>query len=391
MRGRYYGSTGITLGEHFIAQGHITARVGKIFHMRVPGDIIAGTNGDDVAACWSERYNSSGLEAHTPGNYACLNLNIFTTDLENRQSTGDPYRPFVTVSYDGDGSDQPDAKTAAKSVELLRRFKTEEKPFMLAAGFVRPHYPMVAPRPFFDRYPAEKIELPHVPANDLDDIPQQGISSSNSHKNGLAQYPENQQRMWSGYYASVSFMDQQLGRILDELDLLGLAKSTAIVFTSDHGYHLGDHTFWQKANLHEQVTRVPLIIAAPGVKPGRTSALVQLVDLFPTLCDLTGVPIPASVQGTSLVPLLRDPTQFVKGEAYSYDGAHVALRTNRWSYLRYSDGTEELYDMQADPNQFSNLVGNSAHAETIADLRQRLEQWTSQNQGRSDKRNKEKK
>src|SRR6056297_514882 len=164
MRGQYFGNREITLGEHFIAQDRVTARVGKIFHMRVPGDIIAGTNGDDVAACWTERHNAPGLEAHTPGDYACLNLNVFTTDLQGRQSTGDPHRPFVTVSYEGDGSDQPDAKAAAKSVQLLHKFSAGQQPFLLATGFVRPHYPMVAPRQFFDRYPHKQIELPHVPA-----------------------------------------------------------------------------------------------------------------------------------------------------------------------------------------------------------------------------------
>jgi len=373
MRGRYFGNAGITLGAHFIAQGRTSARVGKIFHMRVPGDIIAGTDGADVAACWTERYNAPGLEAHTPGDYACLNLNIFTTKLEGRQSTGDPHRPFVTVSYDGDGSDQPDAKAATKSVELLRKFKAEGKPFLLATGFVRPHYPMVAPRPYFDRYPHNQIALPHVPADDLDDIPPLGISGLNSKKNGLAQYPENQQRMWSGYYASVTFMDQQVGRILDELDQLELAESTAIVFTSDHGYHLGDHTFWQKGNLHEQVTRVPLIIAAPGISPNRTRSLAQLVDLFPTLCELTGAPIPESVEGKSLVPILRNPAAVVNEAAFSYFRAQHALRTDRWAFMRYTDGSEELYDMDADPGQFTNLAKDPAHVTTLETLRQQLQ------------------
>lgn len=373
MRGRYRGGSEITLGEHFIAQGRSTARVGKIFHMRVPGDIIAGTNGDDVEACWTQRFNSQGNEAHTPGDYACLNLNVFTTEMEGRQSTKDPHRPFVTVSYEGDGSDQPDAKTAAKSVELLREFKAAGKPFLLAAGFVRPHYPMVAPRPFFDRYPHAKIEVPFVPENDLDDIPPLGISGSNSEKNGLAKYPENQQRMWSGYYAAVTFMDTQLGRILDELDSLGLADSTAIVFTSDHGYHLGDHTFWQKSNLHEQVTHVPLIIAAPGVQPGRSRSIVQLVDVFPTLCELTGAPIPASVEGKSLVPVLHDPTAKVHEAALSYDGQQHSLRSDRWAYMRYTDETEELYDMNADHGQLTNLAKNPEHVATLESFRQQLQ------------------
>ncbi|MGV3483730.1 MAG: sulfatase-like hydrolase/transferase, partial [Planctomycetaceae bacterium] len=293
--------------------------------------------------------------------------------------------------YDGDGSDQPDAKAAAKSIELLRKLKADGKPFLLATGFVRPHYPMVAPRPFFERYPHAQIELPHVPLDDLEDIPPQGISGSNSKKNGLAQYPENQQRMWSGYYASVTFMDQQVGYILDELERLGLADSTVIVFTSDHGYHLGDHTFWQKANLHEQVTRVPLIIAAPGIKASRTRSLAQLVDLVPSLCELTGEPVPDSVEGKSLVPVLHDPTAVVNDVAFSYHGAHRALRTERWAYMQYTDGSEELYDMQADPQQFANLAKQPAQFATLANFRQQLEQRFKSSAAKSGKRKKEKK
>jgi iduronate 2-sulfatase len=375
MRGRYVGNEGITLGEHFIAQGRTTARVGKIFHMRVPGDIIAGSDGQDVPACWTQRFNAPGQEAHTPGDYACLNLNVFTTSLEGRQSTGDPHRPFVTVSAEGDGSDQPDAKAAAKAVELLREFQKSEKPFLLAVGFVRPHYPMVAPRSYFDLYPHDQMSLPHVPEGDLDDIPPAGISGSNSERNGLAEHPDNQRRMWSGYRASVTFMDAQLGRVLDELDRLGLAESTAIVFTSDHGYHLGDHTFWQKSNLHEQVTRVPLIVVAPGVAPSRSRSLAQLVDVFPTLCELTGAPVPEGVEGKSLVPVLRDPLAEVHAAAFSYvQGGHHGLRTDRWAYLRYADGTEELYDMDADPGQHHNLAPHAAHSETLAKLRRQLGQ-----------------
>ena len=281
MHSRYEGSEGENMGSYFRSQGMHSARVGKIYHMRVPGDIIAGTDGQDIPSTWDEKFNTKGLEAHTPGNYACLNRNIFTDKPENRESTGMAHRMFVSVDYDGDGSDQPDWKAAEKTVELLKKHK--DKPFFIATGFVRPHYPSVAPSKYFAKYPFQKMALPKVPENDLDDIPRVGLARMTSHKSGIVKWPDNQRRMWAAYYATVTYMDEQLGKILDELERLKLRSSTAIVFISDHGYHLGEHNFWQKSNLHEEVTRVPVIISAPGLKPGRTQSLAELVDIYPTL------------------------------------------------------------------------------------------------------------
>ena len=238
MHSRYQSGGEINLGQHFRSFGYHTSRVGKIYHMRVPGDIIAGTNGLDIASSWTERFNSAGQEAHTPGNYACLNQNIFTTDLANRESTRMPHRPFVTVEYDGDGADQPDFKSAVKTIELLRQRKEDNKPFFLAVGLVRPHYPMVAPQSYFDLYPWQEIELPETREGDLQDIPKVGMGQTRSDRNAIGKYVDNQKRMWAGYYASVTFMDEQVGKILDELDRLRLTESTVIVFTSDHGYCL---------------------------------------------------------------------------------------------------------------------------------------------------------
>ena len=353
MHSRYHGAKGrVNLGQHLKANGFYSARAGKIYHMRVPGDIIAGTDGLDIPSTWTEKFNSAGQEAHTPGDYACLNLNIFTKALEGRQSTRMPHRMFVSVSYEGDGSDQPDYKTASKTIELLGKHK--DKRFLLAAGFVRPHYPMVQPKQYFDAYPWQKIALPKSVPNDLDDMPKLAITRSRSALNGIGKFPDNQKRMWSAYYASVTFMDEQVGRILEELDRLGLREKTAIVFTSDHGYHLGEHTFWQKSNLHEEVTRVPLIISLPGLKPGRTSSLVELVDLFPTLSAAAGLETPEGLHGTSLFPILRDPDAQVKQSALSIHGSGTSMRTANWTYTRYKDGSEELYDMKNDPEQFTN-------------------------------------
>ena len=374
MRSRYFGRNGKTLGEHLIQNRYTSARVGKIFHMRVPGDIIAGTNGADVPACWTERYNAPGEEAHTPGNYACLNLNLFTTELEGRESTKMQHRMFVSVDYEGDGSDQPDWKAATKATQLLRKYKVADNPFFLATGFVRPHYPSVAPEQFFSPYPHEGITLPYVPDDDHADIPKAGLSSSTSQARGIDKYPENQQRMWSAYYATVSFMDEQLGRVLDELERQGLRDSTAVVFTSDHGYHLGEHHFWQKANLHEDVIRVPLIVSVPGMTPGRSQSIVELMDIYPTICELTGVAVPESVQGRSLVPILRDANAKVKDAALSIVGKGFSLRTDDWAYMRYKDGTEELYDMRNDAKQFTNLAGTDSVKSVQRTLRKALKE-----------------
>ena len=369
MYSRYQGKQGISLGAQLRRNGWYASRVGKIFHMRVPGDIIAGTNGEDEASCWDRRYNATGLEAHTPGDYACLNLNVFTDRLENRESTQTKHRMFVTVEYDGDGSDQPDHKACDKAIEWLREDRT--KPFFMAVGFVRPHYPMVAPRQFFRPFPWQEMSLPEMLENDEADIPKLGLPGTRNSRNPIGNYPDNQKRMWTGYYASVAFMDVQVGRLLEELDRQGVREKTAIIFISDHGYHLGDHGFWQKANLHEQAIRVPMIVSVPGEKPGRCDSIVELVDVYPTVAEIAGISVPPSVQGHSLVPLLSRPELSLRDSALSFHNG-VSLRTRDWHYMQYKDGTEELYDMRVDAEQFHNLAIDESEEPALKQWRARL-------------------
>ena len=372
MFSRYRGDAGTSLGEHFIDNGFYSARVGKIFHMRVPGDIVAGTDGVDYPECWIERFNSAGLEAHTPGLYSLYNHNLFSTNLRDRASTGMRHRWFVSVQYEGDGSDQPDYKTASKTIELLRR--QGERPFFIAAGFVRPHYPNVAPKQFFDLYPWQTVKLPQQVEGDLDDIPSLGRPSVTSGKDPIGKYPDNQKRFWGSYYATITFIDEQLGRIVNELERLGLRESTAIVFLSDHGYHLGEHTFWQKNNLHEDVTRVPLIISAPGFETGNSDALVELMDIYPTVAELTGVSVPDPVQGKSLVPLLDGSRSSIRQEALSLgNGGGFSLRGEEWAYIWYKDNSEELYHMEGDPKQFTNLAEDPNHVDELEAWRLKLD------------------
>jgi iduronate 2-sulfatase len=283
-----------------------------------------------------------------------------------------PYRMFVTVDYIGDGSDQPDWKAATKSIELLKSLKKENKPFFLATGLVRPHYPNVAPEQYFAHYPYKRMELPFVPTDDWDDMPNASISNSNSKRYGIDKFPDNQKKMWAGYLATVTFMDEQVGRILKTLNELGLDQETAVFFTSDHGYLLGEHHFWQKGNLREEVTRVPLLIRSPNHQPGISSSIVELVDLFPTACDLVSLKKPRSVQGTSLVPIINNPKFKVKESALSFVNKGTSMRSSNWSYMKYGDGTEELYDMKKDPKQFTNLAKAQGYEKVLLSIRKRF-------------------
>jgi iduronate 2-sulfatase len=177
--------------------------------------------------------------------------------------------------------------------------------------------------------------------------------------------------MWQAYYASVTFMYEQLGRVVDELERLGLRESTAIVFTSDQGYHLGEHGFWQKGNLHEEVVRVPLIFSVPGMKPGRSSSLVELMDFYPTCIEILGLPTPESLQGKSLMPILRNPNASVRDTALSINNRGTAggLRAANWHYMNYGQEGEELYDMIKDPHQYTNVANTPAYAAMLKEAR----------------------
>ena len=196
----------------------------------------------------------------------------------------------------------------------------------------------------------------------------------------LTRVKKDAEEMWQAYYASVTFMDEQLGRVLDELDSQGLTDSTAIVFTTDHGYHLGEHGFWQKGNLHEEVTRVPLMIRTPGLKPGRTNSLAELVDFYPTCLDLLGLPAPKEIVGKSLVPILENPNTQVRDTALSlHNERHVknkgyAIRSANWTYMNYGKKGEILYDMVKDPDQYTNLIDNPDYAENVRKAREQLSQ-----------------
>jgi len=362
-----------SMSQHFINHGYHAARVSKIYHMRVPGDITAGVDGPDHAASWTERFNCRAPEQWTQGKHEHLTNERLKPDPKRAIHYGLGYGgAFYVVRGESDGAEQADHKAAAKAVELLQQRAKDQKPFFLAVGLVRPHVPLVAPASFFESYVADQMKLPPGMANDWDDIPKAGISK-NSVRSGLTTKLKKQQVL-EAYYASVTYMDAQVGKIVRAVDRLGLRDNTIIVFTADHGYHLGEHEFWQKMSLHEESTRIPLIIHTPGRKPGESPALSQQIDIYPTLAELCGLPVPKHVQGKSLVAAMDDPQHVVHESVYCLRGRNDhLLRTDRWALIRYGNGSKELYDMRTDPYQFKNLATDPAHKTTLTELLSQLD------------------
>jgi len=210
------------------------------------------------------------------------------------------------------------------------------------------------------------MTLPEAVEGDWEDIPKAGRSGTF----GIADKPEEKRKVLSAYYAAVSYMDAQVGKVLAALEASGMAGRAIVVFTSDHGYHLGEHDFWQKMSLHEESARVPLIMAGPGIKAGSCAGLVEAVDLYPTLAELAGLAVPGHCAGVSLAAQLEDPGKAVREDAYCLRSDSHLLRTPRWAYMRYKDGSEELYDMEKDPRQFVSLA--EKEVEVVEEQRERL-------------------
>lgn len=352
--------------EHFKNNGYHTARVSKIFHMGVPGGIEAGTDGADDPRCWTQRFNSKGPEWKAPGLGWTLEGNPDGTVPVKGGNT------FVVVEAEGDDLVHSDGRTAEKACQLIHELK--DRPFFLGVGFVRPHVPFVAPKKYYDPFDYDKMVLPPKVDGDWDDIPAAGINYKTS-KN-MKMNLEKQRKAVGGYYASVSYMDAQVGKVLAALKETGLKERTIVIFTSDHGYHLGEHDFWAKVSLHDESARVPLIIAVPGKQPAVCHSLTELLDLYPSISKLCGLPVQARLQGKDISGMLDDPSVEVREAAFSVNGRGFLLRSHRWAYIQYGrDGSRgaELFDMESDPHQYTNLVDSEDHAEVVAGFRRAMD------------------
>jgi len=356
----------VTLPQHFRNNGWLSARYGKMYHMGVPTTV--GSNQYDDPPSWDTAISPKGLEHKTPGE----GRNITPQIAEGGA--------MHYIAFKGDGSGQADHGVAEGALETIS--KNANKPFFLALGFVRPHVPLVAPDRFFDIYPLDKMTPVANPLNDRDDIPRASEITINTRANDMSMSERDKREGLRAYYASISYMDSNVGRVLDALERHKLRHRTIVVFWSDHGWHLGEHFRWQKRSLFEESARVPLIVSAPGRKArGKgTRALAELVDLYPTLVELASLPVDPALEGQSFTPLLDTPNRSWKKAAFTQvwnqpDIIGRSVRTDRFRYIRWtgSQPGEELYDHQTDPREFTNLASGIKYKSTLDAMRSTLD------------------
>ncbi len=355
-----------TLNTHFKNHGYTTLSLGKIFHY--PDDNVAG---------WSDKPWRPKADA-----YATDEANAALVKDSKGRMRGPSWEDGGAVedSFYGDG------KTAEEAVAQLKNLSAKEEPFFLAVGFFKPHLPFVAPGRHFANYPEESIKMPgnYFPPKNAPPgaVHNSGElrSYSDIPKKGVIPEPKAKELI-RGYYASTSYTDACIGKMMEAFDELGLAKNTIIVLWGDHGWNLGEHTLWCKHSCFETSVRAPLFFAAPegsGVVADRaTRSLAEFIDIYPTLCELAGLPQPKHLQGTSLLPILENPEATVKGAAISRYQSGDTIRTDRYRYTVYRKGGKQaghmLYDHETDPQENVNIADDPSVARVVEELAAKLE------------------
>jgi iduronate 2-sulfatase len=354
----------VTLPQLLRQQGWYAAGYGKVFHLRGQTPDVQAQS-QDMPRSWDE---AAAFQA-TPAGRVTQGRNLTGGKLEW-------CRWGMTAGTD---DDQPDGQTAAHAIGTIEKLTAQGKRWMVAAGFHRPHDPFLSPQKYFDLYPHGSLKLYHDPTNitALKPLSIQGA--------GFAQAFDaftdiERMEFLRAYYAGVSFMDSQVGRLLDTLDRLNLWERTLVIFLGDNGYHHNERNWWNKNTLFERSCRVPFIIAAPGARSGQACrSLVELVDIYPTVADFCGLRPPHRLEGQSLRPLLADPSGPGRNAAFTLvcraSGQYgQAVRTEGWRYIRWSDGASELCNESADPQETHDLAGDPLQADRIREIQKLLGQ-----------------
>lgn len=392
----------VTLPQHFRNNGYTTIGTGKLFDPRNLNDDWHGVQDEDS---WTEFFGKNPFNKKTGGpivgghyhDPALKELsNRLNKEGKKRGLTGKELRFYVrdhgggpaVECYDAPDDAYQDGAIAMRGVEQLEKLKDSDEPFFLALGFLKPHLPFVAPKKYWDLYDHDQLELAPNPA-----YPEGAPACAQTdyiEARGYSGVPEEgpiaeaiQRELLHGYYACVSYVDAQIGMVLEKLKESGLANDTVVVLWGDHGFHLGDKQIWGKHTNYEESTRVPLIVANAGTPRGKVSqAPVNLIDIYPTLCEAVGIATPEGLDGKSLMPVLKNPTASIQDYAaslYPHSGYYgVAIRTERYRYVawyrtksskeyhgvRFADEPEftELYDYKKDPDERKNLAGHPEYS-----------------------------
>ncbi len=322
-----------TMSQMFRNQGYFATRIGKIYHYNVPKHI--GTSGHDDPYSWDYTINPRGRDKDDEALIFSLRPGSFGGTLS-------------WLAAEGTDEEQTDGIAATEAIRLLKEYAEDDRQFFLAVGLFRPHTPYVAPKKYFSMYPLEDIDVPRVPEGYLDSLPKPARQSISRKKDQVNLAEDLARQAIQAYYASITFADAQLGRVLDALEQTGLADNTVIVFTSDHGYHMGEHGHWQKTTLFENAARVPLIIAGPGVQAAGQAAATpaEMVDFYPTLAELCDLKAPECLSGVSLLPALQDV------KATPRDCGSHAIR----QWLQHPHATLSLYGVGRGRRRGSRVV-----------------------------------
>ncbi|QDT13187.1 sulfatase [Planctomycetes bacterium K23_9] len=352
-----------TLSQMYRDAGYFATRIGKMYHYNVPKHI--GTSGHDDPYSWNYTINPRGRDKKDEGQ-------IFSVTPGNFGGS------ISWLAADGTDEEQTDGIAATEATKMLQRHADEGSNFFLAVGLYRPHTPYVAPKKYFDMYPIDSIQVPTVPDGYLDTLPSPAKASITRKKAQVNLKTDLAKQCIQAYYASITFADAQLGRILNALEQTGQADNTIVLFTSDHGYHMGEHGHYQKSTLFNNATNVPLIMAGPGIANGKVArTMAEMVDFYPTLADLTGLEKPAFLSGKSMVPALKDPNAIVRDSAFTQYDSGYSIRTADFRYTEWGENAaagRELYDQRKDPSEMNNLADDPAQTQTIQRLSQQLRQ-----------------
>lgn len=354
----------VTLPQHFKDNGYVVGRIGKVFHVADPKTKLDVELGSAL-----HKDNEILVEAKTAND---------PDDKPRTKDKGEGYNRTYAASS-RPAAEFTDYQIADDAIATLDQFKA--KPFFLAVGFIRPHTPFVAPKSFFEAIDKTLLTLPPFYRDGgevLTHLPKSSLRPNNNVFRYAPPTRDEARDALQAYLASTSFVDSQVARVLAKLDELHLAENTIVVLTGDHGYQLGEHGLWAKQTLFEGANHVPLLIAAPGVKPGSRDGLAEQVDIYPTLCDLAGLPKPKHLQGRSLKPMLDDSAAKGRQVAISTMIApHTkqtghSVRTDAFRYIAWEDGEELLYDLRTDADELHNLAKQPAQAERMTRMRERL-------------------